>query len=102
MTAFSGGCNSALQEATVGERGLLTCVLAGARSNEPHMAAHKFKVGQSVRFTPGKMTPPAGGQAYTILRALPAEDGEYRYRIKSVYEPYERIARESELSALQG
>jgi len=66
------------------------------------MAAHKFKVGQSVRFTPGKMTPPAGGQAYTILRALPAEDGEYRYRIKSVYEPYERIARESERSAVQG
>ena len=66
------------------------------------MAAHKFKVGQSVRFTPGKMTPPAGGQAYTILRALPTEDGEYRYRIKSVYEPYERIARESELAALLG
>ena len=66
------------------------------------MAAHKFKVGQSVRFTPGKMTPPAGGQAYTILRALPAEDGEYRYRIKPVYAPYERIARESELSALPG
>ena len=64
------------------------------------MAAHKFKVGQSVRFTPGKMTPPAGGQAYTVMRALPAEDGEYRYRIKSVYEPYERIARESELSAV--
>jgi hypothetical protein len=66
------------------------------------MAAHKFKIGQSVRFMPGKMTQPAGGQAYTIVRALPAEDGEYRYRIKSVYEPYERIARESELSAVQG
>jgi len=65
------------------------------------MAAHKFKVGQSVRFTPGKMRAPVGGQVYTIVRALPAEDGEYHYRIKSVYEPYERIARESELSALQ-
>ena len=65
------------------------------------MPRHRFKVGQSVHFTPGKMMPPAGGQAYTIVRALPAEDGEYRYRIKSVYEPYERIARESELSAQQ-
>lgn len=65
------------------------------------MPAHKFKVGQSVRFTPGKMTPPAGGQAYTIVRVLPAEGGEYHYRIKSVYEPYERIARESELSTPQ-
>ena len=65
------------------------------------MPSHKFKVGQSVGFTPGKLTPPAAGQAYKIVRALPAEDGEYRYRIKSVYEPYERIARESELSAVQ-
>ena len=74
----------------------------GFGPNEPHMAAHKFRVGQSVRFTPGKMTPPALGQAYMVVRALPAEHGEYRYRIKSVYEPYERIARESELSAVQG
>ena len=47
------------------------------------------------------MTPPAGAQAYKIVRVLPAEDGEYHYRIKSVYEPYERTARESELSALR-
>jgi hypothetical protein len=66
------------------------------------MPAHKFKVGQSVRFTPGKMMPPAGAQAYTIVRVLPAEGAEYHYRIKSEYQPYERIARESELSALQG
>lgn len=44
------------------------------------MPWHKFKVGQSVRFTPGKLTTPAGGQAYKIVRALCAEDGEYRYR----------------------
>jgi hypothetical protein len=66
------------------------------------MPRHKFKVGQSVRFTPGKLAPRAGGQAYTIVRALPAEGGEYRYRIKSVFEPYERMARESELSAVEG
>ena len=54
------------------------------------MPRHKFKVGQSVRFTPGKLTPRAGGQAYTIVHALAAEDGEYGYRIKSVHEPYER------------
>jgi hypothetical protein len=65
------------------------------------MPAHKFKVGQSVRFTPGKMTRPAGAQAYKIVRILPAEGGEYHYRIKSVYESFERMAAESELSALQ-
>jgi hypothetical protein len=64
------------------------------------MAVHKFKVGQSVRFTPRKLALPAGAQAYTIVRVLPAEGGEYQYRIKSVYEPFERIAVESELSAL--
>jgi hypothetical protein len=63
------------------------------------MAGHKFKVGQSVRFTPRKMMLPAGAQAYKIVRVLPAEAGEYHYRIKSVYESFERMAAESELSA---
>ena len=44
------------------------------------MAGHKFRVGQSVRFSPKKMTMPVGSQAYTIVRALPAEDKEYQYR----------------------
>ena len=66
------------------------------------MPGYKFKVGQSVRFSPKKMTLlPAGSQAYTIVRVLPAEGGENQYRIKSVYEPFERIAQESQLSALQ-
>jgi hypothetical protein len=63
------------------------------------MARHKFKVGQVVRFSPRKGTLPAGGQAYTIVRVLPAENNEYQYRIKSAYESFERIAREDELSA---
>ena len=64
------------------------------------MAVHKFKVGQSVRFSPKKMTMPAGPQVYTIVRVLPVEGGEHQYRIKSVYEAFERIAQESELAAL--
>ena len=64
------------------------------------MAGRKFKEGQSVGFTPRKMTIPAGGQAYTIVRVVPAEGGEYHYRIKSVYERFERMALESQLSAL--
>jgi hypothetical protein len=65
------------------------------------MARHKFKVGQSVRFRPRKLTLPAGGRAYMIVRVLPAEGGEYHYRVKSVYERFERMARESELSTLE-
>ena len=64
------------------------------------MARHKFKVGQTVRFSPKKMAMPAGSQAYTIVRVLPAEGKEFQYRIKSVYEAFERIALESELSDL--
>jgi hypothetical protein len=64
------------------------------------MAGHKFKVGQCVHFSPRKLRIPAGSQAYTIVQALPAEGNEYQYRIKSVSERFERIAVESELSAL--
>jgi hypothetical protein len=64
------------------------------------MAGHKFKEGQSVRFTPRKLALPASGPAYTIVVVLPAEGGEYHCRIKSVYERFERMARESQLSAL--
>ena len=64
------------------------------------MAGQKFKVGQSVRFSPKKGKLAAGAQAYTIVRVLPAEGGEYQYRTKSMYEAFERIVRESELSAL--
>jgi hypothetical protein len=35
--------------------------------------------------------------AYTIIKRLPERDGEFDYRIKSVSESYERVARESEL-----
>jgi hypothetical protein len=36
-------------------------------------------------------------QAYTRLAVLPEEDGHRRYRIKSLIEPYERVASEHEL-----
>jgi hypothetical protein len=32
-----------------------------------------------------------------VTVALPERDGEYQYRIKSIVEPHERAARESEL-----
>jgi hypothetical protein len=48
----------------------------------------------------GRASLPAGAQAYKIVRVLPADGGEFQYRIKSAYETFERIARESELYAL--
>jgi hypothetical protein len=57
----------------------------------------KFKVGQMVDFVPGNRAVPASARSYKILRVMPNEGGEQLYRIKTVAEAYERVARESEL-----
>lgn len=62
------------------------------------MAGHKYRVGQAVDFTPpSRSVVPASSRAYKILRLLPYERGERMYRIKSITEPYERIADERDL-----
>jgi len=62
------------------------------------MARHKFKVGQLIDFAPARPGVPTSGRQYQVVRLLPTEGGEIQYRIKNVYETFERIARESELS----
>lgn len=61
------------------------------------MANHKFKVGQMVDFMPSRAGVPASIRGYTIVRLLPLEGGERLYRIKTIAEAFERIAKESEL-----
>ena len=34
---------------------------------------------------------------YVLMAELPEQDGEFQYRIKSIVERHERVARESEL-----
>ena len=58
----------------------------------------KFQVGQMVDFNPGRATIPASSRAYTIVRLMPLETGERQYRIKTIAEQFERIAKESELT----
>lgn len=58
---------------------------------------HKFKVGQSVHFNPGRVGVPASSRDYKVIRQLPAEDNELMYRIKSTSEAFERVAREGQL-----
>ncbi|HVV62034.1 MAG TPA: hypothetical protein VHD14_09805 [Pseudolabrys sp.] len=61
---------------------------------------HKFAVGQEVYFAPGLSRTVAQG-TYKILSILPVEnDDRRRYRIKNATEPHERIAEESQLSAV--
>jgi len=62
------------------------------------MSGHRFKVGQLVDFSPGRLSALASSREYKIIRLLPVEGGVRQYRIKGVTEPYERIAKESELT----
>ena len=63
------------------------------------MASHKFKVGQSLVFSPRRLGHQEGNQSCEIVRCLPLESGEFQYRIKCGYDNVERIARESQLIA---
>jgi len=62
------------------------------------MAYHRFKVGQLVEFSPDRPAMSTAGRQYEIVRLLPAEAGEFLYRVKSKGETFERVAKESELS----
>jgi len=61
------------------------------------MSNHKFKVGQTVNYTPRFIGTVSADAVFKITRLLPAEDDELQYRIRSASEPYERVAKESQL-----
>jgi hypothetical protein len=63
------------------------------------MPKHKFILGQSVRFTHGGH-PGVSREDYKITRLLPVDGLECEYRVKSAGEPYERVARESQLDRM--
>ena len=63
------------------------------------MSRHRFRIGQKVRFAPGKIGKMSASGDYIISRQLPVESGENMYRIKSAVETFERVARESQISA---
>jgi len=62
------------------------------------MARHKFNVGEFVHFAPSRPGVATPGPQYEIIRLIPADGIEHRYRVKSKAEPFERVAKESELS----
>jgi predicted RNA-binding protein YlxR (DUF448 family) len=69
-----------------------------SRTQENPLADHKFKVGQTVDFSPGRHGMPAMSRLYKVVKLLPPEAGQLLYRIKGTSEPFERVARERELS----
>jgi hypothetical protein len=68
------------------------------QTQESSVADHTYKVGQTVDFSPGRLGMPAMSRLYKIIKLLPPEDGQYLYRIKGSSEPFERVARERDLS----
>ena len=59
------------------------------------MAGCKFKIGQAVQFSPTCARGAPG--LYVVTELLPERDGEFEYCIYSETEPYQRLAKESEL-----
>jgi hypothetical protein len=60
---------------------------------------HKFHLGQTVAYNPQRgIWAPRG--AYVVTAKLPERDGEFEYRVRSILEEHERLARESELQAI--
>jgi hypothetical protein len=60
------------------------------------LKTHKFSIGQSVRYTAGPGRFGASG-TFKVVKLLPSEGDEQQYRIKSVGEAFERVAKESQL-----
>lgn len=65
----------------------------------PRVPISKFKVGQTVDFSPSLRGLAASARLYKVVRVLPTEGRERLYRIKTITEAFERVARESELAA---
>jgi hypothetical protein len=61
--------------------------------------AHKYRVGETVYFTASNVSRPASNGTYQVIRLLPTDGDDCQYRIKSSDEAFERVAKESQLSA---
>jgi hypothetical protein len=61
------------------------------------LKAHKFQIGQAVRFTSSPLTRPGANGSYKIVKLLPSDGDDYQYRIKNPGEAFERVAKESQL-----
>jgi hypothetical protein len=61
------------------------------------MTSHQFDIGQTVHLRSSTFTRNTAPGMYEIRAVLPEEDGQRRYRIKSLIEPYGRVALELEL-----
>jgi hypothetical protein len=71
-----------------------------AANQERPVTKHKYAVGQTVRFSNNGYLSVAAREDFKVTRLLPTEGSECEYRIKCAGEPFERVARESQLDRL--
>ena len=77
-----------------GDRGRPFGLCRGVRT----ISSHKFRVGETVDFKPGRMGFPAASRQCTIVRQLPTESGDLLYRVKCAAEAFERVVSEVQLA----
>jgi len=70
----------------------------GPRIRRQKSAMHKFSVGQSVHFEPSLGNRLGARGTYKVVRQMPVEADQYRYRIKGTHENFERTAEEHQLT----
>jgi hypothetical protein len=62
------------------------------------MIAHKFAVGQTVRFSPDRNQGVEIRGSFKIVRLLPEAASVLQYRVKSQLDGHERVVREDQLA----
>jgi hypothetical protein len=67
------------------------------RTKRGSAAGHKFRVGQTLFFSPSIFERAAQKGLYKVVGLLPAEEGDNQYRLKSEADGHERVVRESQL-----
>jgi hypothetical protein len=75
-------------------------MLRGVHDVGNAVSNHKFKVGQTVNYTSRFIGVVETRTIFKITQLLPPEGDEFQYRIKSVSEPHERVAKESQLHGI--
>lgn len=60
---------------------------------------HKFKIGQSVHFSSNLANRLGARGSYKVVKLLPVEADQLRYRIKGTHENFERVAEEYQLTS---
>ena len=62
------------------------------------MSAHKYAIGQMVRFSPDRNQGATARGSFKITRLLPEAASVLQYRVKSQIDGHERVVREDQLA----